>query len=177
MELQKAMETRRSIRSFNGQKLEKEKIQEMIQAAILAPSWKNSQVIRYYVVEDEKILSQVKETLPGFNQNSASQAPVLIISTIVLNRSGYERDGKPSNELGNGWGIYDCGLHDMNLLLKATELGVSTLVMGIRDAEKIKDILQIPADQAVISVIAAGYSDQKPEMPKRKSVEEIARFF
>src|SRR5699024_11460234 len=62
--------------------------------------------------------------------------PIFIVSTIVLNRSGYNKDGTPTNELGNGWGYYDCGMHNMNLILKPTELGLSTLVMGIRD-EKI----------------------------------------
>ena len=29
----------------------------------------------------------------------------LIVTAIVLNRSGYEKDGTPTNELGNGWGF------------------------------------------------------------------------
>lgn len=47
----------------------------------------------------------------------------------------------------------------MALLLKATELGLSTLVMGIRDAAKISEILEIPENEAVVSVISVGYSD------------------
>ena len=65
----------------------------------------------------------------------------------------------------------------MNLLLKATELGLSTLVMGIRDARKIREILSIPDTEDVVSVIAVGYSDADPQMPRRKSLEEVARFF
>ena len=65
----------------------------------------------------------------------------------------------------------------MNLLLKATELGLSTLVMGIRDAGRLKAILEIPDTETVVSVIAVGYSDAKPQCPKRKTVEDIARFF
>ena len=64
----------------------------------------------------------------------------------------------------------------MALLLKATELGLSTLVMGIRDAEKIKEILDIPENESVVSVISVGYSDATPDIPKRKTVEEIAHF-
>ena len=104
-------------------------------------------------------------------------APVLIVSTIVLNRSGYERNGEPSNELGNGWGYYDCGLHNMNLILKATELGLSTLIMGIRDAKKISKLLDIPLTESVVSVIGLGYQDIEPSMPQRKSVDEITKFY
>ncbi len=65
----------------------------------------------------------------------------------------------------------------MNLLLKATELGLSTLVMGIRDNEKIKKILGIPETEAVVSVIGVGYSNAVPAMPKRKEIDDIAKFF
>lgn len=177
MELQKALETRRSVRTYLDREVEQEKIEQMIQAAILAPSWKNSQVTRYYVVRGKEKLADVKAALPEFNRNNVKDAPVLIVTTIVLNRSGFERTGETSNELGNGWGYYDCGLHNMNLLLKATELGLSTLVMGIRDADKLHMILDIPETESVVSVISAGYSDNLPQMPKRKTVQDIMRVF
>lgn len=65
----------------------------------------------------------------------------------------------------------------MNLLLKATELGLSTLVMGIRDAKQIKDFLSIPENEGVVSVIAVGYGDIEPDMPQRKTFEEITRIY
>lgn len=167
MELQKAIEMRRSIRNYQKRDVEPEKIEAMIQAAILAPSWKNSQVTRYYVVRN-KMLEEIKSALPEFNQKNIEDAPVLIVPTIVLNRSGFERSGEPNNELGNGWGYYDCGLQNMNLLLKATDLGLSTLVMGIRDAEKLREILHIPDAESVVSVISVGYGDVEVSMPKRK---------
>lgn len=177
MELQKALETRRSIRKYKNKKVDHEDIKKMIEAAILAPSWKNSQVARYYVVENQENLKKVKQTLAEFNQDNCKDAPVLIVSTIVLNRSGYERDGTPANELGNGWGYYDLGLHNMNLLLKATELGLSTLVMGIRDAKEIKKILGISDQESIVSVISVGYGDIYPDKPKRKNVEDITKFY
>ncbi|WP_028042236.1 nitroreductase family protein [Candidatus Stoquefichus massiliensis] len=173
MEFNDVIMSRRSIRKYLDKQVSEEDLQKMIEAAILAPSWKNSQVTRYYIAKSHEVFQQVKEALPEFNQNNAENASVLIISTIVLNRSGFERDGTPSNELGNGWGYYDCGMHNMNLVLKATELGLSTLVMGIRDAQKIKNIFDIPDNQSVVSVIAVGYSDFHPDMPKRKCVEDI----
>ena len=177
MELQKSMESRRSIRSYRNQEVETDKLEAMIRAALLAPSWKNSQVTRYYVVRGKGTLARVTNALPEFNQKNIQNAPVLIVTSIVTNRSGFQPDGTPSNELGNGWGCYDCGLQSMNLLLKATELGHSTLVMGIRDARKIREILSIPDTEDVVSVIAVGYSDADPQMPRRKSLEEVARFF
>ncbi len=177
MELQDALQQRRSIRKYQKKDVSKEDIQAMIEAANLAPSWKNSQVIRYYVVQTPDTLNQIKQTLPEFNYNNVVDAPVLIVSCIVINRSGYERNGEASNEIGNGWGCYDCGLHDMNLILKATELGLSTLIMGIRDAKRIKEILNIDDNQMVLSVIAVGYGDIQPQMPQRKSVDEMTKYY
>lgn len=177
MELSKVMHTCRSVREYINKPVEQEKLRKVISAAQLAPSWKNSQVSRYYVVTGEEKLAEVKNALSPYNQKNMADAPALIVTAIVLNRSGYEKDGTPTNELGNGWGFYDCGLQSMNLLLKATELGLSTLVMGIRDNEKIKKILGIPETEAVVSVIGVGYSNAEPAMPKRKEIDDIAKFF
>ena len=177
MELSKVMHTRRSVREYINKPVEQEKLIEVISAAQLAPSWKNSQVSRYYVVTGEEKLTEVKKALSPYNQKNMADAPALIVTAIVLNRSGYEKDGTPTNELGNGWGFYDCGLQSMNLLLKATELGLSTLVMGIRDNEKIKKILGIPETEAVVSVIGVCYSNAETAMPKRKEIDDIANFF
>jgi nitroreductase len=173
MELQTVLEKRRSIRKYVDQPVSDEDLHKIIQAAILAPSWKNSQVTRYYIATSTETLQKVKEALPEFNQHNVENAPILIVSTIVLDRSGFERNGNASNELGNGWGYYDCGMHNMNLLLKATELGLSTLVMGIRDAQKIREIFDIPSNESIVSVIAVGYSDFEVEMPQRKQFEDI----
>ena len=173
MELQTVLEKRRSIRKYVDQPVSNEDLHKIIQAAILAPSWKNSQVTRYYIATSTETLQKVKEALPEFNQHNVKNAPILIVSTIVLDRSGFERNGNASNELGNGWGYYDCGMHNMNLLLKATELGLSTLVMGIRDAQKIREVFDIPSNESIVSVIAVGYSDFEVEMPQRKQFEDI----
>ena len=168
MELQEVLEKRKSVRRHYLQKpVERKLIKQMIEAAILAPSWKNSQVTRYYIAESEEARQMIKDALPEFNQENVGDAPILIVSTIVLNRSGYNKDGTPTNELGNGWGYYDCGMHNMNLILKATELGLSTLVMGIRDEKAIQAFFSIPENQAVVSVIAVGYSDENKSRNKK----------
>ena len=118
-----------------------------------------------------------KIRFPAFNRDSCKNAPVLVVCAMVSHRSGFERSGEATNELGDGWGCYDCGLAHMNLLLKATELGLSTLVMGIRDADALRRRLEIPDDQTVLGVIAIGYSDLAPDMPPRRSPEETIRYF
>lgn len=179
MELQTVLENRRSIRAYDPEKkVEKSQIEEMIQAAIYAPSWKNSQTARYYVAMSEEVKEKIRtECMPEMNAAKVQDAPVLIVTTFVGHRSGFERDGQPTNEAGEGWGFYDMGLHNGNLLLKATELGLDTLVIGIRDADKLRSVLSIPETEIVGAVIAVGYRAVDPQMPPRKSVEDIAKFY
>lgn len=134
MEFTKLLEERRSIRAFDPEKhVTAEQIQEIVQAAIQAPSWKNSQTTRYYaLVTPEKVEEFSAKCLPEFNQKS-SKGAALVVTAFVKDRSGFTQDGTPDNEVGNGWGYYDLGLHDENLILRARELGLDTLIMGIRD--------------------------------------------
>ena len=60
---------------------------------------------------------------------------------------------------------------------KATELGLRTLVMGIRDERTIREFLEIPAQETIVSVIGVGYPDIEPSMPKRKTIEEVSTFY
>ncbi len=177
MEFQSVLEARRSIRAFDGSKsVTKDQIDQMVEAAILAPSWKNSQTARYYcLLEGEKRDAFASECLPEFNQNSAKGA-ALVVTTFVHSRSGFDRQGNPDNECGNGWGYYDLGMHNENFILKAKEIGLDTLVMGIRDGEAIRSFLDIPESETVVSVIAVGYRAIDPEKPKRKASEDILKF-
>lgn len=178
MELNDILESRRSIRRYKDKKVEHQLIEQCIRAAIEAPSWKNSQTARYHIIESDDILARIKnETLPEFNAKNCKDAPVLIVSTFIKDRSGFERDGTPSNECGQGWGYYDLGLHNMNFILKARELGLDTLIMGIRDEKKLREILDIDDKEIIVSVISLGYRDIEPEKPKRKLVEDITKFY
>ena len=177
MEFTKLLEERRSIRAFDPEKhVTAEQIQEIVQAAIQAPSWKNSQTTRYYaLVTPEKVEEFSAKCLPEFNQKS-SKGAALVVTAFVKDRSGFTQDGTPDNEVGNGWGYYDLGLHDENFILRARELGLDTLIMGIRDADKIREFLEIPQEETVVAVIAVGVPGEQPDRPKRKEVEEIVKF-
>lgn len=178
MEFEKLMEERRSIRKYDSsRRATKEQITAMVQAAIQAPSWKNSQTSRYYCILDELQCKKFSEScLPQFNQNNSSGASY-IVTTFVKDRVGFDKEtGAAINECGNGWGYYDLGLQNENLILKARELGLDTLIMGIRDGEKIWEMLQIPENEQVVSVIAVGYRALNPEKPKRKTPDDILKF-
>ena len=100
----------------------------------------------------------------------------LIVSTYVRNIAGFTK-GEADNEVGNGWGAYDLGLHDAYLLLAAKDAGYDTLIMGLRDAEKIRAILNIAEDEEILSVISIGKRAEEPALRPRKSLEEVVKFY
>ena len=152
MELQNVLNNRRSMRNYDAaKKVTKEQVETIINAAILAPSWKNLQTSRYYcILSDDKIEEFRQKCLPEFNQKNAEGA-ALVVATF--------------------------GLQNENFVLKAKELGLDTLIMGIRDGEAIRNFLDVPENEQVVSVIAVGYGAKDVQMPKRKSVSEIAKFY
>lgn len=178
MEFQELIEKRRSIRKYSTDgKVSRDDILTVIKAAQEAPSWKNSQTGRYYCILSEDMTERFREEcLPELNRTK-SQNAALIVTTFVRDRAGFQKDGSPDNELGNGWGCYDLGLQNENLILKAAELGYSTLIMGIRDADNIRKLLDIPQEEIIVAVIAVGKAAEEPARPKRREIEEIVRFY
>ena len=129
-----------------------------------------------YCIMDTKDVDQFRrECLSEMNAGKCENA-VLLVSTFVHNRAGFQKDGTADNELGNGWGCYDLGLQNENLILKAEELGYGTLIMGIRDADKIREFCSVPETETVVAVIAVGVPGEEPGRPKRKDTEEIVKF-
>lgn len=178
MEYSKLIEVRRSVRSYEaGKKISKEDWNEILRASALAPTWKNSETGRYYIVEDENVMEEIRQTMPSFNQRSSANAAALVVTTFVKSVSGFS-NGEADNEIGEGWGAYDLGLQNSYFLLKARELGIDSLIMGLRDGEKIREVLSIPQEEEVMAVIALGYSNGNVAgTPNRKKPEEIAKFY
>ena len=145
----------------------------MIYAAQQAPSWKNSQTGRYYVILSRDMAETLRLTcLPDFNRDRTEHAGY-IVTTFKRGFVGFTSEGKATDGLGDGWGAYDLGLQNENLLLKARELGYDTLIMGLRDVDALVEIFDIPSDEAIMSVIAVGKRTATPEKPQRKDIEDI----
>ena len=178
MEFQNLLEERKSMRGYDGTKrVTREQLDTIISSAILAPSWKNQQTSRYYcIISDEKIKEFSEKCLPEFNRKNSDGA-ALVVTTFVKDIVGFHANtGEAMNDCGNGWGYYDLGLHNENFILKAKELGLDTLIMGIRDEKAIREFLDIPEAEQIVAVIAVGYGNKDMARPQRKTVEEIAKF-
>ena len=110
MEFTNLISARKSIRKYTSG-ISREALAAILEEARLAPSWKNQQTARCYAVITPETLEDLRAAvLPSFNQNSSAGA-ALVVTTYVRDRVGFTQ-GRPDNEVGNGWGAYDLGLHD-----------------------------------------------------------------
>lgn len=172
MEFAELIQSRRSVRAYQADKaVTEDMIRELMAAVQLAPTWKNSQTGRYYAAVSTEKVEAVRACLPAFNQKSSANA-ALIVTTFVKGVAGHTA-GNPDNELGDQWGAYDLGLQNAYLVLKAREMGLDTLIMGLRDADALRAVLDIPAGEQVAAVIALGWRDGEPVFRPRKELDEV----
>ncbi|MBQ2523027.1 MAG: nitroreductase family protein [Prevotella sp.] len=168
--------TRRSVRSYDATKtISEEEVRQLLIATQEAPSWANQQPSKYYVAMSKEKLDAVKE-LVGRNKQNIADAPVVVVSTFERGKSGFF-DGNATNEVGEGWGAYDNGLSNAYFILKARAMGFDTLIMGMRDADALRELFDIPSNETIMAVISLGYRASEPNRPERRPLEEIAKFF
>ena len=150
--------TRRSVRSYDASKtISEAEVRELLIATQEAPSW-------------------VSNLVGERNKQNIAGAPVLIVSTYEKGKSGFFR-GEQTNEVGDGWGAYDNGLSNAYFILKARAKGFDTLIMGMRDSDALRELFNIPENEAIMAVISLGYRSGEPRQPEHRPLNEVVQFF
>jgi Nitroreductase len=168
--------TRRSIRNYEpGRSISEAQVRELLSAAQNAPSWANQQPSKYYVAISPEKQAAVLEMIGG-NKDRVANAPVMIVSTFEKGKSGFFR-GMPANDAGDFWGAYDNGLSNAYLVLKARDMGFDTLIMGMRESDRLRALFNIPENEMILAVIALGYRAEEPNMPVHRPLDEVVKFF
>lgn len=179
MELIEGIRTRRSVRRFTGEKVSRETIETIIDAARFAPTWKNSQTPGYVVVESRDIIEKIAdEGVMGREHNAGiiKGAAALVVLTSVKGICGYEPDGSFTTSKGGEWQMFDAGIAAQTFCLAAHNYGVGSVIMGIFDEREVARIIGLDDSRAVSALIAIGYPAQEPNAPKRKDVEEYVSY-
>lgn len=179
MESIECIKSRRSIRNYQDMKVERDVIRKVVEAASFAPSWKNTQVTRYIVVDDAAVINKIADECTSmfvYNGNTIRKAPMLVAVTALKGRSGVEKDGSFTTDREGNWLMFDAGCAVQTFCLAAHEYGLGTVIMGIFDDAKLSTMLNVPEDREIVNLICVGYADESPEAPKRKSVDDLVTF-
>lgn len=170
MDVFQAINDRRSIRKYKETRVEWDKVGRVLDAARLAPSWKNGQCWRFLVLNSaakkEALLSGFSEENPG--KKALAQAPVVIVVCADPAESGVEN--------GIEYYVADTAIAFEHICLAAHGLGLGTCWMGWFDEAAIKQVLGIPAGIRVVGITPLGYPDQEPKQRPRKDLTEVAYF-
>ncbi len=168
---------RRSIRKFTSQPVPHDLLEQVIETASYAPSWKHTQITRYIAVEGEKkdALAKCTSIYPG-NGEIMVQAPMVVAVTIIKGRSGYERDGSFSTPKGDRWQMFDAGVASETFCLAAYEQGLGTVIMGLFDEAEIARLLELSEDRELVALIPVGFPAETPVAPRRKPVSDLVSF-
>ncbi|BDF79520.1 nitroreductase family protein [Pyramidobacter piscolens] len=176
MEALECIRERRSVRRFSDAPVTREEIKHIVDTARFAPTWKDSQTVRYMAVLDPALKGRIAaEGLMGFERNAqiVAGAPALILLITLDGVSGYDKDGVPSTSKGSHWQSFDAGLAAEAFCLAAHEAGLGTVIMGVFDNDDVCRLAALPEGQSVSALIALGRPAETPAARPRKSVEEL----
>ena len=179
METIQAIRSRRSIRKYQPKPVSHEVIEQIVADAAYAPSWKNTQIARYVLVEDRTTIDKMAEEMVldfKLNEKTLKNCPAVMVLTYVTGRSGYERDGSFSTPKEAGFEMFDAGIAAQTFCLAAWERAASAYNHQATSTRRSTRRPDLPENQKVSCVIGLGYPDERPAAPKRKSVEDLLTY-
>lgn len=146
---------RRSIRVFQNKKVEKKKIEQMIQAALLSPSSKNNKPWKFIIVEDKGVLLKLSNAKTHGSQ-FLSKAPLVMVVIADPQKSDV-------------W-VEDASIAATMIILTAYHLNLGSCWIQIRKRKRsdsqgseefVRDLLGIPDNLSVLCMVAIGYADEE----------------
>lgn len=167
----------RSIRKFTDQRVEKDILVKIVEAAVRASNTGNMQVYSVVVTTSKEILN---ELAPCHYNQPASQAPVQMTFCADFNRFKKWcelRDAVPGydNFLSFLVGYGDAFLAAQNAALEAENQGLGVCYLGtvLYNAKKVIDILNLPKGVVPVATLVMGYPQETPELTSRLPLEAV----
>ncbi len=162
MTVLEAISRRYSCRAYQDRAIEQEKLDSIFESARLAPSAKNTQDWRFVVVTDKETKRRVADTT---NRPEVFQKAGAIIAACS--------NSDEVMRCGQAIGPIDVAIALEHIALQATELGLATCWIGSFYTDKVRTILDIPADVAIIELMAIGCPADEQKGPQREPIEKI----
>jgi len=167
LDVLRAIRTRRSITNYENRPVEKEKLQNVLEAARLSPSATNGQPWGFVVVTDPEVKERLRAS---YSRDWFVTAPVIIIACAVPEEAWVRHDGEEY------WKV-DVTIAMQDLTLAAWEEGLGTCWIGAFDEEQAKRALGIPEDVRVFAMTPLGYpAEEKGPVADRKPLQEIVHY-
>jgi nitroreductase len=165
MDVAQAVRTRCSCRNYQDRPVEREKLLAVLEAARQAPSAKNLQDWRFVVVTDGQTKKKLAQA--ANNQTFLENAGAIVVACTVSDHV---------MRCGQAVGPIDVAIALDHMCLQATELGLSTCWIGSFYPNKVRPIVGVPENVAIIELLAVGYPADVLKEHRREPLDHIACF-
>lgn len=169
MEFSEVVKNRYSCKKFDGRKVEKEKLLKILEAGRLAPTAKNLQEQKIYVVESQDALAKIDEATPC----RYGATTVLVVAFDKNNVFVYPGEKRDS-------GIEDATIVATHMLLSATDVGVDSCWINFFDPDKLAKSLNLPENEEILMIMDLGYADANTKALdnhyNRKALDENVKY-
>jgi nitroreductase len=153
-----AISTRRSVRSFTSKPIAKEIVEELLRAAMSAPSAGNEKPWQFVVIDERKMLDRITDANPNAKMCKEAQAAILVC-------------GDTTKEKYPGFWVQDCSAAAQNILLAAHEKGIGSVWTGVypikERVEGFRKLLSLPENVIPFCLVPLGYpAKQAPQVDR-----------
>jgi nitroreductase len=165
MDVAQAIRTRCSCRNYQDKPVEQEKLLAVLEAARQAPSAKNLQDWRFVVVKDKETKKKIAQA--ANNQTFLENAGAIVIACTVSDHI---------MRCGQAVGPIDVAIALEHMCLQATELGLSTCWIGSFYPDRVRPVVGIPENVAIIELLALGYPADALKEHRREPIDHVVSF-
>ena len=185
MTITEGIEQRRSIRKYTEQEVEREKIEEVLRAALLAPSGKNRQPWKYLVYQSEEKEKLLDEMEKGLNREKHGEAllpesrhglPSAFHTLLNTNAKSPFEEIKTDERLSEICDSLSIGASIQNMLLRATELGLGSLWIGNTCFAYTEIVEYLKTEDQLAGAVSLGYAAESPAARPRKDWKDVVEF-
>lgn len=169
MTFEEMAKARYSVKKFSDRPVEEEKLQKILQVAGIAPTARNAQAARIYVLKSEDALVKMK-TLTPCNYG----APVMLIFSYEDSEVYYY----PEQDILES-GAEDCSIVATHVMFEALEQGLGTCWINNFTPEEVRKAFGLPETEHVVLLMDVGYAPEGyqplPRHDAKKPLEEIVK--
>lgn len=166
MEFFELIKQRYSVRAYRSTPVEEEKLRQVLDAAILAPTAANRQPFRLFVVKTE---GRQKELKRIYGRDWFVQAPFVVCACAAKEESWVRKDGKDYGEV-------DATIAFTHLVLAACDLGLGTCWIAAFDPEAARRVLNLAPGLEPVAFTPLGYPADEAKPKKRRPLPDLVQF-
>ena len=167
MEYTELIASRYSVRAYRPDPVEDGKLQQVLEAARLAPTAANRQPFQLIVLHTAGRQAEIGKI---YRRPWFAQAPLLIAVCAIASQA-WVREGDRFNAR-----LIDAAIVADHLILAATNLGLGTCWVAAFNVEAARSVLALPAEVEPIIFTPLGYPADQPGPRLRKPLEELVRY-